>query len=79
MKTWLHGKSKSKAINDDVQKEVEEIPNASDVVKEHSTEYAQEVDENKNDRVCKHRMVCNRKKIHGVECAQKKMSTISLK
>ena len=49
----MHGKSKSKSIDDDVQKEIEEIPNAPD---------AEEVDENENDKVCKHRMVHNRKK-----------------
>ena len=71
-KTWLHGKSKSKSksIDDDVQKEIEEIPNAPN---------AEEVEENENDKVCKHRMVHNRRRKHGVECAQKKMSTISLK
>ena len=37
-KTWSHEKSKSKAIDDDVQKEVEEIPNVPNVVKEHSME-----------------------------------------
>ena len=47
----MHGKSKS--IADDVQKEIEEIPNACD---------AEEVDENENDEVCKHWTVCNRKK-----------------
>ena len=49
----MHGKSKIKSIDDDVQKEIEEIPNAPN---------AEEVDQNENEKVCKHRTVRNRKK-----------------
>ena len=61
-KTWSCENSKSNEIDDDVQKEVEERPNAPDVVEEHSMEDAEEVDENQNNGVCKHRVECNRKK-----------------
>ena len=47
-KTWSHENSKSKEIDDDVQKEIEERPNAPDVVEEHSMEDAEEVDESQN-------------------------------
>ena len=42
----MHEKSKGKEIDDAVQKEVEERPNAPDIVEEHSMKYAEEVDEN---------------------------------
>ena len=59
-KTWSRENSKSKEI-DDVQKEVEERPNAPDVVEEHSIEDTK-VDESQNNGVCQHRMEQNRKK-----------------
>ena len=55
-KTWSCENSKNKEIDDDVQKEVEETPNAPDVVEEHSMEDAEEVDESLNNGVCQHRM-----------------------
>ena len=61
-KTWACENSKSKEIDDDVKKEVEETPNAPDAVEEHSMEDAEEVDESQNNGVCQQRMEQNRKK-----------------
>ena len=58
---WACENSKSKEI-DDVQKEVEEKPNAPNVVEEHSIEDAEEVDKSQNNGVCQYRMEQNRKK-----------------
>ena len=54
-KTWACENSKRKEI-DDVQKEVEERPNAPNVVEEHSIEDAEEVDESQNNGLCQHGM-----------------------
>ena len=45
-----------------LKKEVEERPNAPNVVEEHGMECAEEVDESQNNGVCQHRMEQNRKK-----------------
>ena len=58
----MHEKSKSKEFDDDVQTEVEERPNTPDLVEEHNMGDGEEVDENGNNGVCKHRIECNRKR-----------------
>ena len=60
-KTWSCEKSKRKEFDDDVR-EVEERCNIPNVVEEDNMEDGEEVDENGNNEVCKHRIERNRKR-----------------
>ena len=61
-KTWSHEKSKRKEFDDGDVREVEERCNTPDVVEEDNMVDGEEVDENGNNEVCKHRIECNRKR-----------------
>ena len=59
-KTWSHEKSKRKEFDD--VREVEERYNTPNVVEEDNMEDGEEVDENGDNEVCKHRIKHNRKR-----------------
>ena len=61
-KTWSCEKSKRKEFDDGDAREVEERCNTPHVVEEDNMVGGQEVDENGNNEVCKHRMEYNRKR-----------------
>ena len=61
-KTWSSQKSKRKEFDDGDAREVEERCNTPHVVEEDNMVDGQEVDENGNNEVCKHRMECNKKR-----------------